>query len=124
MRLDKKYQYISLDYITELADDDDDFVIQMIETYLSSIPENLTKLEAAINDRDGEQINFYAHKLKGSFNFIGCLAVGDVFVQIEANSVDPTNIPLIRTLLVDVKKMADNVTAELQQVLIDMNSQA
>jgi HPt (histidine-containing phosphotransfer) domain-containing protein len=122
MRLNKQYKYISLEYINELADDDDDFVEQMIHAYLNSIPVNLGKLAAAIESNDLEEIIFHAHKLKGSFNFIGCTQIGEVFLQVESYCKNEADIPKIKDCMVEIIDAADRVTAELQDVLAELGA--
>lgn len=78
-----KYSYIDTSYILDLADNDNEFITDIISDFLSIVPDSISKLDEAVKDASLEQVNFYAHKLKGSFRFIGSNKVGDILFNIE-----------------------------------------
>lgn len=117
MKPENNYEHIDLETIYEMADGEDDFIIQIIGVYLTSIPESMAKLKEATESNDTENIVFYVHKLKGSYNFIGCTELTDIFLKIEEHcSLGNCNQDL-KNLVAEVEVLNKKVTVELQDVL-------
>ncbi len=111
-----RYEYLNLDQINELADGDNDFLEELISTCLESIPANLDKLVAAVNDKDTNGILFYAHKLKGSFNFIGTTQLAETFVLMEENAKDTTKYSMMSEWLAEVVRISGKTMSELEDL--------
>jgi HPt (histidine-containing phosphotransfer) domain-containing protein len=93
-----------------------------VETYLSSIPENVQNLIVALNANNTDNIRFYAHKLKGSFYFIGSEEVGKSFEEIEMNCNDETKHSFIGALCASAIRGVAAATAELKDVLLQVKA--
>ena len=117
MNVQKEYKYIDLEYLNEMADGEDAFTINIISVYLNQIPNDVTALDEAIAAGDDEQIVFYAHKLKGSFNFIGCVQLGVVFDEIEAHVNTQSGLGELPGLIGQVKAEVQEIAVELRDVL-------
>ncbi|PQJ10456.1 hypothetical protein CJD36_010800 [Flavipsychrobacter stenotrophus] len=122
MMPENNYRYIDLETILEMADGESDFIISIISVYLTSIPESLEQLILASGNNDTENIVFYVHKLKGSFNFIGCTLLTDIFLKIEAYCTSGEHMEEIPALVAEVEKLAAEVTLELQDVMEKVSS--
>lgn len=72
MTSNENYKLINLEYINEIADGENEFIIEIITKYIEVVGPTVEKLEQAINNNDSENAAFNAHKLKGSFGFVGC----------------------------------------------------
>ena len=118
----ERYTYINIAYINELTDGDREFIAEIVSACLETLPENLQKLTSAVNTNNSDHIRFYAHKLKGSFSFIGSDHLGLSFATIESYSKDIVNYYLIPglfwTAVAEVKKATD----ELKDLLKEMTS--
>ena len=117
MMPENNYKYIDLETILEMADGESDFIVSIISVYLSSIPESLDKLKEASVNKDKENTVFFVHKLKGSFNFIGCTALTDIFLKIEECCTIGEHMEEIPSLVKEVEILAGAVTLELKDVL-------
>lgn len=80
---DNRYEFIDTTYLNELSDNDEEFIKDIINDFLNIVPESLLELEKAVNNKSIKDINFYAHKLKGSFRFIGSNKIADILFEIE-----------------------------------------
>jgi len=118
----RTYKHIDLEYIMELAGGEDEFVIEIIESYLETVGPNIRLLSEAVTDYDMDRITFLAHKLKGSFRFIGCTGPGDIMEQIE-NSNSRGDRMRIKELMSLVEKEYAGTENELKQVLHELNAQ-
>jgi HPt (histidine-containing phosphotransfer) domain-containing protein len=110
---EERYKYISFEYINDLADGDENFMEELIETYLTSIPKNLIQLHAVVEAKDQRQVAMYAHKLKGSFNFLGCKAGGERLSQIENTIMDQPDYVIVKGLLREVDDLSDKIIADV-----------
>ncbi len=95
------YKYINLEFIYDMADGEDEFVVEIVNNCLEAIGPNLQKLSEAIQAEDKQTTQFLAHKLRGSFKFIGCNDIGETVGQIEdmmkRNEPIAGALPLITT---------------------------
>lgn len=59
------------------------FFIDLLETYLEDLPKNLAQLKTAVETNDGRNVQFYAHKLKGSILTLGIHSLSDLCFELE-----------------------------------------
>lgn len=117
-----RYQYINLAYILEVADGDEGFIKESISTYLSSIPESITKMIAAVNAHDCETVAFHAHTLKGAFSFIGNTHLADLCGRLEENCHQPENHHLVPGIIAEIIPLSNKTVTELQAVLAKLTT--
>lgn len=115
------YKHINLEYILELAGGENEFVAEMIETYLETVGPNIRLLRDAVAANNAESITFLSHKLKGSFRFIGCTEPGDMMEEIE-NNHEQGNLTRILELLRTVEEEYAGTEEELKQVLSTLHT--
>jgi HPt (histidine-containing phosphotransfer) domain-containing protein len=65
------YEHIDLSYLYEIADNETDFIKEMITDYIEKIPAQFDELCAHAKESNFERTKFIAHKLKSSFQFMG-----------------------------------------------------
>lgn len=116
MTAHKNYEHLNLEYIYELADGDGSFVKEIIDTFLSTTPKNLIKLEEAIAHRKAADVVFFAHKLKGTFNFIGSTQLSHTFTIIESLCHDENKYAEIAELLTQIKNTTALIYADLNDL--------
>lgn len=64
-------EYIDLQVLKDLTGDDEDFIKEMIQTYLDSAPADFEKLKEQYNQGDIELPGKTAHKMKGATRSMG-----------------------------------------------------
>jgi HPt (histidine-containing phosphotransfer) domain-containing protein len=111
------YHYVDTEYINEMADGDDEFIVQVIDIYLSTIPLNIQKLVDAAAGTDYAEIIFCTHKLRGSFNFIGGKPLIAALDKIDELCNAQTALPTIRTLANEVVTISAHITSELNDIV-------
>jgi HPt (histidine-containing phosphotransfer) domain-containing protein len=115
------YKHINLEYISELAGGDDEFIVEIITNYLDSVGPNTNLLYDAVVANDKETIKFLAHKLKGSFRFIGCEELGVIMEHIEHSVKQPEPGNMLDAAN-KIKEGYLNTEEELKQVLAEFNN--
>ncbi len=108
------YEHINLEAINDIADGDAEFIREIIGNYLDSVSDSLRGLEKAIKDEDAVQTAFFAHKLKGSFAFVGAERLQQLASDAEAN---PGATEMLLPALSEMQRNAGKAEAELQAVL-------
>ena len=117
MSNNSEYQYIDLEYINEIAGEEDEFVIEIINNYLDSNPSYILELENAVNAKDYTAIMFFAHKAKGSFKFIGATQLSNLAEQIEIICDGKGSFDAINEYFQQVKAVAPKAIEELKTAL-------
>lgn len=108
-----QYTHINKEHIFELGDNDEEFIKDIIDDIISSVPDSLEKITTAAENESKEDIIFVAHKLKGTLRFAGINELGDIMERIEK-----TDLPYddIRSLISDVTKSYAEAESELQHL--------
>jgi len=76
--------YIDLDYLNEISDGDNDFLRELLESFLNQTPIMIMELQTFINLGDWDNVAKHAHKLKPTFEYVGLLEVRNKMAEIEA----------------------------------------
>ena len=116
MSNDSDYKYISLEYLEDISSGESDFLIEIIDIYLVSIPESVAKLKEAVETKSAPELAYYAHKLKGSFNFIGCTQLAHFLTEMEAYGEAGDENATIPGLLEQVITQSLGVAEELRHL--------
>ncbi|MES2558520.1 MAG: Hpt domain-containing protein [Bacteroidota bacterium] len=110
------YTHIDLSYLYEIADDDSDFVKEMITDYIQKVPEHFSELLMASKEQNFEQTHFIAHKIKSSFQFMGVTQLVDLASNIEQIS-ETKDAQTIARNLATMEPVVDKVISELRHQL-------
>jgi len=62
---------INLDYLTELGGGDNEFVVDMLQTYVDETGKDMLELEKSKNEGNLKRIGFLAHRCKAAFQMLG-----------------------------------------------------
>ncbi len=116
------YKYINLEFIYDMADGEEEFVVEIVNNCLEAIGPNLQKLSEAIQAEDKQTTQFLAHKLRGSFKFIGCNEAGETVGQIE--DLMKRNEPFTGALLLIIAAVEKykNIEQELVSFLKEISN--
>lgn len=112
----QEYTYINLTYLYEIADDDADFVKEMITDYVAQVPEQFHELKRVFTERDYEQTRFLAHKIKSSFQFMGAQKLVELAYNIEKVSQAQDAVTITQDLEA-MEPVVNHVLNELQNTL-------
>ncbi|MEM7304368.1 MAG: EAL domain-containing protein [Pseudomonadota bacterium] len=89
---------------------------QMIEAYLEDLPELTSSLEQAVNDKDFEQVQHFAHSIKGSSKNFGAVELADVAKELE-DMAKAQNLNDADTLVIAVFEETERVIEYLGQLV-------
>ena len=78
---------INLRSLRKLTGDDPDFLVELIELYLSDTPQRISRLRNYIKQKNVAEIRSEAHNLKGASGNITALPLQELFSQIEEQAM-------------------------------------
>lgn len=74
----------NLSKVYALSDNDPEFVMQIIELFITEVPEDLKQIETGIENKDHKQAYAYAHKIKPTLDLLGMSMAYEEILQVEA----------------------------------------
>lgn len=74
---------INLENLRVLSRNNDDFIREILEVYLTNTPRDIESMRAALSNEDWQTVRYFAHKLKSSSFTIGFIEAHGIFQQIE-----------------------------------------
>lgn len=74
----------NLSKVYALSDNDPEFVMQIIELFVTEVPQDLKQIETGIKDKDHKQAYAYAHKIKPTLDLLGMTIAYEEILQVEA----------------------------------------
>ncbi|MBK0382405.1 Hpt domain-containing protein [Pedobacter sp. SD-b] len=112
---DKKELVLDLSYLQELADDNTDFIVEMIDIFLMQTPDYVAALEAGVVAKDFKAIGDAAHKIKPTLSFMGLALAKETMVSIEARARNQDDYMGILQDFESLKLVFDKVYIKLKE---------
>lgn len=95
MKLEKHY---SLEYLHSISGGDENFVIEMIQTFISEVPEELNKIKIFVQQKNWVKAGQTAHKFASNLLFLEIKDLKNMAIQIEENGINNVNTDAIPEL--------------------------
>lgn len=89
---------LDLTFIKEISDDDQDFINDVLNTFLSEMPKDIAQMNQAVTDQDIIMIGKVAHKTKSSLQTLGLFELKELALKIEQLTKQKPNDATILTL--------------------------
>ena len=110
-------QHYKLYRVRELADNDEDFILTLAETFVEEVSEDLERLKVAVAAKDYQEAYQAAHKMKPTVDLFE-LGILDVLIEVQDwGKFTKTDIDITDKLNV-VTEAVDNA---LEEVKSDFN---
>lgn len=106
--------HIDLTYLKQIADNNKEFMVEMIEMFLQKTPEALLQMQEYLNTKNWHELRNVAHRIKPSFSYIGISEIHRLLAAIENNSETRTNLTEIPEMLDKVQHACEEAYAELK----------
>lgn len=111
------YKLINLNYLRELSDGDNEFMRDMIQTFLDNAPSYLHEFRTLKLNHDSQGMLNFAHKMKATFMFMGIESMSKNSAIIEAHCKQSVMNNEIEDLLNKMEPEFILVINELQDAL-------
>jgi PAS domain S-box-containing protein len=79
-------------YLRTISNNNEEFIKEMIQTFLQTIPGTLNEMRNCLQQKDWEKLARFAHQIKPSFTLMGIDELRPVVVSIEENGKNKTNL--------------------------------
>lgn len=114
----KKKKLYDLNYLKKVSDNNVEFIKEMVQTFVNSIPEVLQELEEGLAAKDWDRISRLAHKVKPTFTLIGLDDLKVSIVFIEVNAGKKTELEKVEKLTREFIEQCKIVIPELTQEVL------
>ncbi|MRX46010.1 Hpt domain-containing protein [Pedobacter puniceum] len=84
--MDHNQIIIDLSYLREVASENIEFMVEMIDIFLDQTPGYLSNLSDAIENKNWQKIAESAHKIKPTLGFMGIESARETMAEIELNA--------------------------------------
>lgn len=74
---------LDLTFIKEISDDDQDFINDVLNTFLKEMPKDIAQMNQAVTDQDFIMIGKVAHKTKSTLQTLGLFELKELALKIE-----------------------------------------
>lgn len=96
-------------------DDAEDFVQQIINIFLETIPGNTDSLVKACDEKDWEQVYFFAHKIKSNVNLLSIDTIIDEIKFVEQSAKNRNNVEIIPEKILIIHETLKKVCTQIKQ---------
>lgn len=111
------YKHISVEAINEMADGENEFIVEILNNCLETMGPNIDILSEGAKTNDTQTVLFQAHKLKGSFRFIGATEIASILETIEHEAAAGTLPANVTDMSLKVKEMYAEIEREIKAML-------
>lgn len=111
-----------LNYLKEYSDNDNEFVIEMIELFLENTPDFLKDIENALENQDFDIIAKTAHKMKPSMTFMGLTNGKELCESLEYEAKNHPFDALLKEKVQELDKLCKMSFEELKLELEKLKS--
>ncbi|MCP4440743.1 MAG: PAS domain S-box protein [Aureispira sp.] len=106
---------IDLSYLRELSGDDNEFIADILSTFLEENPKDIASTQEAMQNKDIPQIGKLAHKMKSSFQMLGIEDVRLLAFNIEQGAKkEEASFEEISAWTTDLIQMAQAIYPEVE----------
>ena len=114
---DKSDHLTDIDYLREVCHNDTDFMREMLEVFVGTMPDMLEEMEKYINDSEWKSVGKIAHKTKPSFSFMGLKDTVELAKKLEEMGRDAKDVEKIPVLFKEFSDQTSRAMDELREIL-------
>ncbi|MGC1241645.1 MAG: ATP-binding protein [Chryseosolibacter sp.] len=107
-----------LAYLRTVSDNNQEFLQEMIQTFVQSIPPVLEQMELALSEMNWEKLSRLAHQIKPSFSLMGMDALRKTVFSIEENAEQKKNLSDLKRITEEFIRDCKNVINDLKKEII------
>ncbi len=108
---------INLNYLKQIAEGNEAFIIEMIEMFLNKTPEAISEMHSHFRNKNWEEFKKVAHRIKPSFGFMGMQEIQQALSKVELMSDTELREPEVDELLVEVETRTAQAYSQLRSEL-------
>ncbi len=98
-----------------LSDNDPEFVMQIIELFVTEVPEDMKQIDQGIKEKDHKLAYSYAHKIKPTLDLLGMTVAHQEILEVEAWTKAEGKRKEIVDTFESVKNQVDKAIKEIKK---------
>jgi len=106
---------LNLDYLSNLAGGDKELQLQMIETILNDLPNELENLNTSFIAQNWDDVRAITHKMKSTVAYLGVKTIEDDIIKVLESSRMKENLNTLDTNIANIQDTFKLALIELQQ---------
>lgn len=115
--MNKKERLYSLDKLTEMDGADDEFVKQVIDIFLETVPLTSIALVKACKEQDWQQVYFYAHKMKANVNLLSINSIIDEIKFVENGAKELVHLEEMAEKVKHINEVVQQTAEEMKSIM-------
>lgn len=108
---------VDLSYLRNFCDNDEDFLQEMIQTFLEKIPEDLQHLTQAVKTSDWKVAYQAVHGLKSALYFVGLHELTPKLAKLESDLSREKHLEEAKVTIASMVPLAESALLELKDML-------
>ena len=104
-----------LKYLSDTMDGNKQLIKEVIEVFLKQAPEELSKLNSAVEKSDYASVRSLSHTMKSSASIMGISSVANILNELEELGKNSSSIERIRLLNVDLNSIIKQAIQEIEK---------
>jgi HPt (histidine-containing phosphotransfer) domain-containing protein len=107
--------HYNLAKVYALSDNDEEFVKQIIDLFVTEVPEDLEQIAEGIEKKDHQHAYAYAHKIKPTLDLLGMNLAFEEILQVEAWTKAEGRRREIKDTFKSIKNQVDSAIKEINK---------
>jgi PAS domain S-box-containing protein len=116
--LSSKKITFDLAYLRSVSDNNQQFIQEMIQTFVQTIPLVLKEMDASLSDKNWKNLSRLAHQIKPSFSLLGMDALRKTIFYIEENAHQKNNLRELACTTLEFIQNCENVIDDLKKEIL------
>lgn len=116
----QEFEKPDLSYLMQLMDNNIEIVLEVLAIFKSEVPKDMQNLKTHLYHKDWEMLSKTAHKLKSSVGNLGLNQLRDLFLFIEQNGKEGTNLDQMQShvnhTIQGIDKLFIDIETEIQKL--------
>lgn len=108
-------KHYNLDYLNSISGGDQEFVMDMIQTFITDAPAEISKIQKHLESGDFSKVGEEAHRFASSLLFLGLDNLKKIAVEIEELGINNTDTGKIAGLLEELNHGCRKIILDLKQ---------
>jgi HPt (histidine-containing phosphotransfer) domain-containing protein len=101
--------YYDLSMLKTLSNNDESFIIDMLQTFKRTTPQALQRMEEYVAQQKYEAAGREAHKMIPGVSFLGAKQLQDVLVKLEETAKSGVDLEGIPSLVLEIIKLSNEL---------------
>ena len=107
--------HYNLAKVYALSDNDEDFVKQIVDLFVTEVPDDLEQIKEGIEKKDHKHAYSYAHKIKPTLDLLGLNQAFEEILQVEAWTKTEGRRREIKDTFKSIKNQVENAVKEINK---------